>query len=119
MFKYLVQQQGLHGRSCGLMWKKHTLLLGPESEVASGKISNKFDKQMSLSNKYMLPSGQEARGGRNHLLDLTSFPPMFEKSLYIVSVVLMGCIPCPSLQSSSLIELWSLYIYICKNTKES
>lgn len=69
MFKYLVEQEELHGRSCGLMWKKQTQLLGPESEAALGKISNRFDKQMGLSNKYIPPLGQGAREGRNNLLD--------------------------------------------------
>lgn len=62
MFKYLVQQEELHGRSCGLMWKKQAQLLGQESEVALGKISNRFDKQMGLSNKYILPLGQGEEG---------------------------------------------------------
>lgn len=48
----------MHGRNCDLMWKKQTQLLRTESEVALGKISNRFDKQMDLSNKYMLPLGQ-------------------------------------------------------------
>lgn len=69
MFKYLVQEEELHSRNCGLMWKKQAQLLGSESEVALGKISNRFDKQMGLSNKCMPPLGQGAGEGRNNLLD--------------------------------------------------
>lgn len=75
MFKYLVQQQQLYGRHCGLVCKKQTLLLRPHSEVAFGKISDKFDKQMDSSDKCRLPLGQRARGGRNNLLDPRVFLP--------------------------------------------
>lgn len=89
MFKYLVQQEELHGRNCDLMWKNQTQLLGQASEVALGKISNRFDKQMGLSNKYMLPLGQGARRGRNSFLDSRVFLLCLKSPFYIVSVVLM------------------------------
>lgn len=89
MFKYLVQQEELCGRNCDLMWKNQTQLLGQESEVALGKISNRFDKQMGLSNKYMLPLGQGVRRGRNSFLDSRVFLLCLKSHFYIVSVVLM------------------------------
>lgn len=75
MFKYLLQQQQLYGRHCGLVCKKQTLLLRPDSEVAFGKISNKFDKQVDSSDKSTIPLGQGARGGRSNLLDPRLFLP--------------------------------------------
>lgn len=101
----------MHGRNCDLMWKKQTQLLGTESEVALGKISNRFDEQMDLSNKYMLPLGQ-GQGEEGIIYWIWEFSFRVWKVTLNIFSGANGYIPCPSLQSSSLIELWScIYIY--------